>query len=824
VQPRLAVVLAAVAGVLLVALPLGGGASAATSIGANGTIAYAVGGSIDQIVSGSPSLVTTGVDPSWSPDGTKLAFAADSSGTGAIETCTVSACAPAQVGSATGTKPVWAPNGATIAFVRAGSIYTIPSGGSGTGTLVVAGTNPSFNPSDSTQLAYESGGQIFTCTIPGCASPTSQVSGSDPAWSPDGTQIAYVNVSGGISVYTIGGSSNQIVAPTTTPLAPNWSPEGDSIVFADSGGIESVASSGGSLTNVAASGVTPDWQSLVPVTGAAPSILGLAQTGQLLTATNGSWIGADPTHFPYTYQWLRCDSSGNNCTTTVGTASTYSPSAGDVGLRLRLVVTGKNAAGSTASAQSNATAIVTTGALTAPANVSYPVISLPFTNTSGVPNLGDVLSVSNGTWTGSFPMTFTYQWKKCDSPTGPCFNIVGATHSTFTVTTDLYGMSIRAAVTASNSVASVAQNSEATKLVSAIPVKLRSTPQILGTVQVGQTLSLTSGTWDGSTPITYTYSWRRCDPVGTLTSCVQIPGATSATYIPVVADIGAALRVWITGTNPAGSDQAVTNHTFPVIDKAHFAPSTADTPLITGVLEVGGLLTASIPTFSGDTPIATSQQWQRCDATGGACKNIAKATKATYVPVQGDIGSTLRLVVNASNAYGKTQSLSQNTEPVIAQLPHIKGKTIKGNSKSNYLIGTEHDDTIYGYGGNDTINGNGGYDVIYGGDGNDVINVSGPGRSKVYGGNGSDTIYAANNEKDTIDCGPGQDRAVIDPLDVVHNCEVVEVGGSSGSGSGSNSVNHRTSSKPKTRGKSVSPLPSDARTRRAVAPARSRAR
>ncbi|HTZ05691.1 MAG TPA: hypothetical protein VMB53_08040, partial [Gaiellaceae bacterium] len=256
----------------------------------------------------------------------------------------------------------------------------------------------------------------------------------------------------------------------------------------------------------------------------------------------------------------------------------------------------------------------------------------------------------------------------------------------------------------------------------------------------------------------------------------------------------------------------------------HFAPSTADTPLITGVLEVGGLLTASIPTFSGDTPIATSQQWQRCDATGGACKNIAKATKATYVPVQGDIGSTLRLVVNASNAYGKTQSLSQNTEPVIAQLPHIKGKTIKGNSKSNYLIGTEHDDTIYGYGGNDTINGNGGYDVIYGGDGNDVINVSGPGRSKVYGGNGSDTIYAANNEKDTIDCGPGQDRAVIDPLDVVHNCEVVEVGGSSGSGSGSNSVNHRTSSKPKTRGKSVSPLPSDARTRRAVAPARSRAR
>ena len=819
-QPRLAVVLAAVAGVLLVALPLGGGAMAATSIGANGTIAYAVGGNIDQIVSGSPSLVTAGVDPSWSPDGTKLAFAADGSGTGAIETCTVSACAPTPVGSATGTKPVWSPTGTTIAYVSGGSIFTIGSGG-GSSTLVVAGTNPTFNPSDATQIAYESGSQIFTCTIPGCASPTFQVAGSDPAWSPSGTQIAYVNITGGISVLTLGGGATQIVASGT---GPSWSPEGDSIVFADSGGIESVASTGGTVNNVATSGVTPDWQSVVPVAGAAPTILGTAQTGQLLTATNGSWIGADPTHFPYTYQWLRCDSSGNNCNTTVGTSSTYAVASADVGSRLVVVVTGRNTAGSTPSNNSNATAIVTTGALSAPVNTSYPVISLPFTNTSGAPNIGDLLTVSNGTWSGSFPMTFTYQWKKCDSTNGPCYVIPGATRSTFTVTTDLYGMAVRAEVTAKNSVGSVAQNSAGTNTISAIAVHLRSTPQILGTVQVGQTLSLTAGVWDGSAPITYTYSWRRCDPVGTLTSCVQIPGGTASTYVPVVADIGAAIRVWITGTNPAGSDQAVTNHTFPVIDKAHFAPSTADTPLITGVLEVGGLLTASIPTYSGDTPIATSQQWQRCDATGGDCKSIAKATKATYVPVKGDIGSTLRLVVNASNAYGKTQTLSQNTEPVIAQLPHIKGKTIKGNSKSNYLIGTEHDDMIYGYGGNDTINGNGGYDTIYGGDGRDVINVSGPGRSKVYGGNGSDTIYAANNEKDTIDCGSGQDRAVIDPLDVVHNCEVVEIGGNSDSNTGSNSVIHRASTKPKTRGKSVSPLPSDARTRRAVAPARSRAR
>ncbi len=223
----------------------------------------------------------------------------------------------------------------------------------------------------------------------------------------------------------------------------------------------------------------------------------------------------------------------------------------------------------------------------------------------------------------------------------------------------------------------------------------------------------------------------------------------------MVADIGQTIRVWITGTNPAGSDTAVTNHTFPVVDKPHFAPTASDSPLIVGTLEVGGVLTASIGTFTGDAPIATKQQWQRCNAVGGACKDIKGATKQIYHPTSSDVGSTLRLVVTATNLYGKATSISDVTEPVIPQLPHVKGEKIIGSNKADYLIGTLHDDTIKGNGGNDTINGDGGYDTIDGGSGNDVINVAGPGESHVNGGSGSDTIYAANGEKDTIDCGPG---------------------------------------------------------------------
>ena len=119
-------------------------------------------------------------------------------------------------------------------------------------------------------------------------------------------------------------------------------------------------------------------------------------------------------------------------------------------------------------------------------------------------------------------------------------------------------------------------------------------------------------------------------------------------------------------------------------------------PLIVGTLEVGGILSASTGTFTGDAPIVTTQQWQRCDATGGACKDIKGATKTVYHPTTSDVGSTMRLAVTATNLYGKAISLSDVTEPVIPQLPHVKGVKIIGSAQNDYLIGTIHDDVIEG--------------------------------------------------------------------------------------------------------------------------------
>jgi Ca2+-binding RTX toxin-like protein len=174
--------------------------------------------------------------------------------------------------------------------------------------------------------------------------------------------------------------------------------------------------------------------------------------------------------------------------------------------------------------------------------------------------------------------------------------------------------------------------------------------------------------------------------------------------------------------------------------------------------------------------------WQRCDATGGACKTIDGAKKITYFPTFSDIGYTLRVNVTVTNAYGKLVSSSDATEPIPASPPRRKGRRIVGTARADYLPGGGFDDVILGMRGNDTLVGGAGDDKLDGGPGNDML-TGGAGADLLLGGPGSDTIYAADGERDIVDCGPGRDRAVVDSVDKVTNCEVVQIGGSSGSGS-----------------------------------------
>ena len=99
-------------------------------------------------------------------------------------------------------------------------------------------------------------------------------------------------------------------------------------------------------------------------------------------------------------------------------------------------------------------------------------------------------------------------------------------------------------------------------------------PTISGTTQAGSTLTATDGTWSGTPPFTYTYSWRRCDQNGD--SCAAISGATAGTYSLSQVDVGTALRVQVTATNGDGYARA-TSVPSAVVSAAPVTTTTATT-------------------------------------------------------------------------------------------------------------------------------------------------------------------------------------------------------------------------------------------------------
>lgn len=411
----------------------------------------------------------------------------------------------------------------------------------------------------------------------------------------------------------------------------------------------------------------------VPANTSPPTIVGTAQQGSGLAASTGAWSNS-PTSFAY--QWQRCDNTGANCGDIASaTGSTYALTATDAGSTVRVLVTATNGSGSSASAASSATGVVAASAAGAPMNTAAPTIS-------GTAGQGQTLTASSGTWTGS-GISFAYQWLRCDSTGGACSNIGGATAQTYTVAAGDVGSTLRVTVTATNGSGSNSAPSASTGIVTggSAPANT-SPPTISGTAAQGQTLTASTGTWTGTTPITYTYQWQRCDAGGG--NCAAIAGATSQTYVATSADVGKTLRVLVTGTNGVGSSSVLSASTSAVA--APSGPANTSPPTISGTARQGDLLTAGVGAWSGTPPITYTYQWQRCDSNGASCAVISGATTQTYRPTVSDVNRRLRVSVTATNSAGKASALSAATgliAPSVPQntaLPTIAGTLQEGQT------------------------------------------------------------------------------------------------------------------------------------------------
>jgi hypothetical protein len=103
-------------------------------------------------------------------------------------------------------------------------------------------------------------------------------------------------------------------------------------------------------------------------------------------------------------------------------------------------------------------------ATTQPQNTVRPTVS-------GTARQGELLTASTGTWSGAQPMTFAFQWLRCDSSGTNCSSIIGATSKTYRLTSADVGNRLRVRVRASNSADSGTATSAATAVVAAQPPK-----------------------------------------------------------------------------------------------------------------------------------------------------------------------------------------------------------------------------------------------------------------------------------------------------------------------------------------------------------------
>jgi len=243
------------------------------------------------------------------------------------------------------------------------------------------------------------------------------------------------------------------------------------------------------------------------------------------------------------------------------------------------------------------------------ANASFTVTaaSVPPTNLvpptiTGTPASGQILTVSTGTWSGTVPITYSYAWYR-KTNTISFAEINGATTNSYTVTGADAGTSIYAAVTASNGInngnQTASSNTVSISTGTNIPANT-SAPAISGTTTVNQTLSVTNGTWTGTTPFTYTYQWYR--------SSAAISGATNSTYVLQILDVNNPITCIVTATNSAGSASASSNITSSVTQAVVTSTPTTSLSGTTVVYDYGTQLTAIASALTAISSILASMQ------------------------------------------------------------------------------------------------------------------------------------------------------------------------------------------------------------------------
>ena len=393
-----------------------------------------------------------------------------------------------------------------------------------------------------------------------------------------------------------------------------------------------------------------NYAAAAPTNTSLPSITGEATVGTSLTVNTGSWSSTQVT---FNIQWFSCSTNlSTSCVAQSGrTTGTYLITTSDLTRYIRASVTALDATGGST--------VFTTlvGPVVTPPQASVlPVIT-------GVATPGSVLQATRGTWSGAAATGDQYQWLRCTSvDTSNCTVISTSTSNTYTVQNSDTGfrLAVNVIVRDITNRISGSAKSLTTQPVLGSPT-VSSTPTFTSNLYVGGTATLDRGTWSTAGNTTYLYQWQRCSTQA-ITACLNISGATTASYLVSQLDLNQYLRVAVTAINEVGGSTIYSGFSAQVAATA--PPVNTSIPIVSGsAFETSVINIISKGQWSGIEESKLLTQWQIC-STAISCSDIASATSPTYTASSADVGKTIRAKIIAPYSQKNVEAFSNQT-PII---------------------------------------------------------------------------------------------------------------------------------------------------------------
>jgi hypothetical protein len=177
------------------------------------------------------------LDPTWSPDGSRLAFDGSTEEGWESQIFVVGADGSGLRPLTLGSRPTWSPDGTQVAFTSSGTIFLIDPEGANK-RAVAPGRAPTWSP-DGKRLAYLAFGSVYSLDLAtGVMSPLFHISQTQLAqtleWSPDGSAFlfsAYPTGSPLPGIWIVGsdGSNPRLIG---RGYSPAWTSDSRNVVFA----------------------------------------------------------------------------------------------------------------------------------------------------------------------------------------------------------------------------------------------------------------------------------------------------------------------------------------------------------------------------------------------------------------------------------------------------------------------------------------------------------------------------------------------------------------------------------------------------------------